>query len=174
MKKIGIGIIGLGNIGSRLYKEIISKKNDIGLKTNTNINIVAISAKNINKKRIFKIKKKIFYKNPLDITKNPKVNIVIELIGKSDGISKRIVESSSESDGSDCDEAASESESENSDDYRKLIAKLFPSKYMKKRVKEINNSKKSARRAIKKDIEESETKEIKDKNKRSKSKIEGY
>jgi len=94
MKKIGIGIIGLGNIGSRLYKEIVSKKNDIGLKTNTNINIVAISAKNINKKRIFKIKKKIFYKNPLDITKNPKVNIVIELIGTSDGISKRVVESS--------------------------------------------------------------------------------
>jgi len=26
MKKIGIGIIGLGNIGSRLYKEIVSKK----------------------------------------------------------------------------------------------------------------------------------------------------
>ena len=55
MKKIGIGIIGLGNIGSRLYKEIISKKRDIGLKTNTNINIVAISAKNIKKKRSFKI-----------------------------------------------------------------------------------------------------------------------
>ena len=54
MKKIGIGIIGLGNIGSRLYKEIIAKKTDIGLKTNTNINIVAISAKNINKKRSFK------------------------------------------------------------------------------------------------------------------------
>jgi len=94
MKKIGIGIIGLGNIGSRLYKEIISKKNDIGLKTNTNINIVAISAKNINKKRSFKVKKKIFSKNPLDVAKNPKVNIVIELIGKSDGISKRIVETS--------------------------------------------------------------------------------
>ncbi len=93
MKRIGIGIIGLGNIGSRLYKEIISKKKDIGLKTNTNINIVAISAKNINKKRIFKVKRKIFSKNPLDITKNPNVNIVIELIGKSDGISKRVVES---------------------------------------------------------------------------------
>ena len=26
MKQIGIGIVGLGNIGSRLYKEIISKK----------------------------------------------------------------------------------------------------------------------------------------------------
>ncbi len=93
MKKIGIGIIGLGNIGSRLYKEIISKKKDIGLKTNTNINIVAISAKNLNKKRNFKVRKNIFFKNSLDITKKANVNIVIELIGKSDGISKKIVES---------------------------------------------------------------------------------
>ena len=92
MKKIGIGIIGLGNIGSRLYKEIISKKKDIGLKTNTNINIVAISAKNFKKKRNFKVRKIIFYKNPLDIIKKSNVNIVIELIGKSDGISKKIVE----------------------------------------------------------------------------------
>ena len=94
MKKIGIAIVGLGNIGSRLYKEIISKKKDIGLKTNTNIKIVAVSAKNINKKRSFKFNRKIFYKNPLEITKNSKVDIVIELIGKSDGISKRVVESS--------------------------------------------------------------------------------
>jgi len=92
MKKIGIGIVGLGNIGSRLYKEIIAKKNDIGIKTNTKINIIAISAKNINKKRSFKVKRKIFSKNPLDIAKNPEVNIVIELIGKSDGISKKVVE----------------------------------------------------------------------------------
>ncbi len=92
-KNINIAIVGLGNIGSRLYKEIISKKKDIGLKTNTNINIVAISAKNINKKRTFKVRKNIFFKNPLDITKNSKVDIVIELIGSSDGISKKVVES---------------------------------------------------------------------------------
>ena len=92
-KNINIAIIGLGNIGSRLYKEIISKKKDIGLKTNTNINIVAISAKNINKKRNFIVRKNIFFKNPLDITKNSKVDIVIELIGSSDGISKKVVES---------------------------------------------------------------------------------
>ena len=92
MKKIGIGIIGLWNIGSRFYKEIISNKREIGLKTGTNINIVGVSAKNINKKRNFKFRKNIFFKNPLDIVKNPKVNIVIELIGLSDGISKKIVE----------------------------------------------------------------------------------
>ena len=92
-KNINIAIVGLGNIGSRLYKEIISKKKDIGLKTNTNINIVAISAKNINKKRNFIVRKNIFFKNALDITKNSKVDIVIELIGSSDGISKKVVES---------------------------------------------------------------------------------
>jgi len=92
-KNINIAIVGLGNIGSRLYKEIISKKKDIGFKTNTNINIVAISAKNINKKRNFLVRKNIFFKNPLHITKNSKVDIVIELIGASDGISKKIVES---------------------------------------------------------------------------------
>ena len=91
-KNINIGIVGLGNIGSRLYKEIISKKKDIGLKTNTNINIVAISAKNLNKKRNFKFRKNIFYKNPLDIIKNEKIDVLFEVVGLNNGISKKIVE----------------------------------------------------------------------------------
>ncbi len=62
MKKIGIGIIGLGNIGSRLYKEILSKKNDIGLKTNTRISIIGISAKNSKKKDLLNLKKIFFIK----------------------------------------------------------------------------------------------------------------
>ena len=93
-KNINIGIIGLGHIGSRLYKEILSKRKDIQIKTGKNINIIAISAKNIKKKRSFKFSKNIFYKNPMDIVKNPSVNIIFELIGKQNGISKRIVESS--------------------------------------------------------------------------------
>ena len=47
----------------------------------------------LTKKRNFTVRKNIFFKNPLHITKNSKVNIVIELIGSSDGISKKIVES---------------------------------------------------------------------------------
>jgi len=90
-KNINIGIIGLGQIGGRLYREILSKKNDIRLTTGKNINIVAISAKNINKKRNFVVNKKIFYKNPLNICKSKHVDIVFELIGYPDGISKKIV-----------------------------------------------------------------------------------
>ena len=92
IKNINIGIVGLGQIGSRLYKEITSKKKDIHLKTGKKVNIIGISAKNIKKKRNFKFNKKIFYKNPLEIVKNPNINIVFELIGHSNGISKKVVE----------------------------------------------------------------------------------
>ncbi len=92
LKNINIGIVGLGQIGGRLYKEILSKKNDLKIKTGVKVNIIALSAKNINKKRNFKIKKKIFYKNALDVAKNKKVDILIELIGFPDGISKKVIE----------------------------------------------------------------------------------
>ena len=93
-KEANIGIVGLGQIGSRLYKEILSKKNNIKIKTGVKINIIGISAKNINKKRNFNFNKKIFFKNALDIAKNPKIDIVFELMGFSDGISKKVVETS--------------------------------------------------------------------------------
>ena len=90
--KINIALVGLGQIGSYLLNELKNKKKDILTKTGKKINIVAISAKNKNKKRKFKIDKKIFYSNPLDILKNKNVDILIEAIGSSDGISKKIVE----------------------------------------------------------------------------------
>ena len=89
---VNIAIVGLGQIGNYLMNELISKKKDIELKTGKKINLVAISAKNLKKKRKFKINKKIFYKNPLDIIKKKNINILFEVIGKSDGISKKIVE----------------------------------------------------------------------------------
>ena len=74
MKKVyNVAIIGLGQIGSYLYKEVLAKKNEIQKKTGKIINIVAISAKNKNKKRNFKINKKIFYTNPLKIISKKKL-----------------------------------------------------------------------------------------------------
>ena len=71
-KNVNIAIVGLGQIGIYLYNELIVKKKDIETKTGKKINIVAISAKNKNKKRRFKINKKIFYQNPLEIFKKKK------------------------------------------------------------------------------------------------------
>ena len=92
MKNVNIAIIGLGQIGIYLLNELSNKKKDIQLKTGKKINIVAISAKNINKKRRFKFNRNIFFKDPLKIFDNKKIDILFEAIGLPDGISKKIVE----------------------------------------------------------------------------------
>ena len=52
MKKIyNIAVVGLGQVGIYLLNQIKIKKKDIEAKTGTKINIVAISAKNIKKKK---------------------------------------------------------------------------------------------------------------------------
>ncbi|MDC3173823.1 homoserine dehydrogenase [Candidatus Pelagibacter sp.] len=91
-KNINIAVVGLGQIGIYLLNELNIKKKEIELKTGKQIKVIAISAKNKNKKRRFKINKKIFYKDPLKIFKNEKLDILFEAIGTSDGISKKVVE----------------------------------------------------------------------------------
>ena len=90
--KVNIAVIGLGQIGNYLLNELRNKKKDIKLLTGKELNVVAISAKNINKKRKYKINKKMFYKNPLMILDEKKIDILFECIGQSDGMSKKIVE----------------------------------------------------------------------------------
>ena len=90
-KNYNIAIVGLGQVGLYLYNELRLKNKEIEIKTGKKIKIVAISARNKNKKRKFKFNKKIFYKNPFDVFKKD-IDILIECVGQSDGISKSIVE----------------------------------------------------------------------------------
>ena len=71
-QNINIALVGLGQIGIYLYNELRTKKKEIEKKSGKSINIVAISARNKNKIRKFKIDKKIFYSNPLNIFKKKK------------------------------------------------------------------------------------------------------
>ena len=89
---LNIAVVGLGQVGNYLLNELNTKKKEIELITGKRINVVAVSAKNIKKKRKFKVNKNIFFKNPLDIFKLNKVDILFEAIGMSDGISKKVVE----------------------------------------------------------------------------------
>ena len=88
MKKMNIAIIGLGNIGSYLYKYLKTNKSILSKKNNCIPNVIYVSAKNKNRKRSFKIPKKQWLQNYLDATKNDKVDLIIELIGGSEGQQK--------------------------------------------------------------------------------------
>tara|TARA_B100000963_G_C22615365_1_gene667044 strand:+ start:596 stop:1891 length:1296 start_codon:yes stop_codon:yes gene_type:complete len=91
MKEFNLAIIGLGNIGLEVFKNIKKNSSDIRKKTGFKLNIVKVSAKNIRKKRGVKIHRNIYEKNISKIINNPEIDIIVELIGGSDGIAKKIV-----------------------------------------------------------------------------------
>ena len=57
-KKLNIVIVGLGNIGSYLYKYLKSNKDILAKKNNCIPNVIFVSAKNKNRKRNININKK--------------------------------------------------------------------------------------------------------------------
>ena len=91
MKKLNIAIIGLGNIGSYLYKYLGENKKILTEKNNCLPLVKYVSAKNKNKKRKIKIKKTQWLNNYLDATNLKNVDLIVELIGGSEGAAKKLV-----------------------------------------------------------------------------------
>ena len=94
IKKVGIGIVGLGTVGSGLI-EIIQKNNNIYKnKYKTDFSINGISAKNRNKKRNVSIKGYKWFDDPVKMTELPNIDIIVELIGGSDGLALKLAKES--------------------------------------------------------------------------------
>ena len=91
MRKLNIAIIGLGNIGSYLFKYLNDNKKILTEKNNCLPIVKYVSARNKKKKRNIKIKKKQWLKNYLDSTKIKDVDLIIELIGGAEGPAKKLV-----------------------------------------------------------------------------------
>ena len=91
MKKLNIAIIGLGNIGCYLYKYLNDNKKILTEKNNCLPLIKYVSAKNKKKKRNIKIKKNQWLNNFLDATIFKDVDLIVELIGGSEGPAKKLV-----------------------------------------------------------------------------------
>ena len=89
--KYNIAIVGLGNIGINLYKHLLINRKNIKKKTNIDFNIKYVSAKNRQKKRKIKIPKNKWLKNYVHASKKKDIDIVVELIGGSDGPAKNLV-----------------------------------------------------------------------------------
>ena len=91
MKKLNIAIVGLGNIGSYLFKYLNTNKKILTEKNNCTPVITYVSAKSKQKKRNIKINKNQWLNNYLDATKNKNVDLIVELIGGSEGAAKKLV-----------------------------------------------------------------------------------
>ena len=91
MRELNIAIIGLGNIGSFLFKYLNENKKILTEKNNCLPVIKYVSARNKKKKRKISLRKSIWLDNYLEATKKKDVDLIIELIGGAEGPAKKLV-----------------------------------------------------------------------------------
>lgn len=72
MEKIKIGLIGLGTVGSGVYKSLAEFDN---------VEILKIAVRNINKPRTVEVPMEMLTDNPYDIVNHPEIDVVVELMG---------------------------------------------------------------------------------------------
>lgn len=72
MTKIKIGIIGLGTVGSGVYKS---------LQNFSEVEVVKIAVRNINKPRSVDVPPEMLTDNPYEVVNHPDINVVVELMG---------------------------------------------------------------------------------------------
>lgn len=81
---INIGILGLGVVGSDLVNLLIENHNELIQKTGYNVIIQKIAVLDVNKPRRCIIKGIVLTNNAYDVIQDPKIDIIIELIGGID------------------------------------------------------------------------------------------
>ena len=81
MRKINLGLIGLGTIGEGVYKLLKSQRNRI--KKIYNIDIYLVKSCDISQSlgKKLKIQKKFFTNNYSDLINDPNIDTIVELIG---------------------------------------------------------------------------------------------
>ena len=89
--KLNVAIIGLGTVGSGVIKLLKRQKSNIKNRTGIELELVAISAKNKRKKRSVDISPYRWIASPINIAKDPDVDVVVELIGDMDNTARKVI-----------------------------------------------------------------------------------
>ncbi len=89
MKKLKIGIAGLGNVGAGLISRLQEQDK---LRLGGEIEIVGISARNRSRKRAVSIDDYAWFDDPVALAEHDDVEVFVELMGGSDGPAKLAVE----------------------------------------------------------------------------------
>jgi len=86
MNKINIAIAGLGTVGSEVAKQLQINNEFLSKKAGRKLNLIAVSAKDKSKNRGFDQSKLNWFEDATDIASLNEVDLVVELIGGSDGV----------------------------------------------------------------------------------------
>lgn len=81
MRKINVGLIGFGNVGSGVVKVLRDKRSFLAEKTGIEINVRKICDKDLASKRNVCVDKKLLTRDAREIINDTQIDILIELIG---------------------------------------------------------------------------------------------
>lgn len=94
MSSLRIGIAGLGTVGAETVQVIRTHADLLATRAGQKIEIVAVSARSKGNDRGFPIDDYKWYDDPTAMAEDENIDLVVELIGGSDGIAKALVEKS--------------------------------------------------------------------------------
>ena len=92
MRKINLGLIGFGNVGSGVVKILRDKKSFLAEKIGLEINIKKICDKDITSKRNVSVDKQLLTKDAKEIINDPQIDILVELMGGMHPAKEYIIE----------------------------------------------------------------------------------
>jgi homoserine dehydrogenase len=81
MKRINVGLVGFGNIGSGVVKILRDRKSLLAEKTGMDINIKKICDQDISSRRNVSVNKELLTRDIKEIINDPGIDILVELIG---------------------------------------------------------------------------------------------
>lgn len=81
MKKINIGLIGFGNVGSGVVKILRDRKSLLSEKIGVELEIKKICDKDISSKRNVSVDKALLTRNAEEVINDPQIDIIVELVG---------------------------------------------------------------------------------------------
>lgn len=80
-KSIGIGLLGLGTVGTGVFKILTSQKKQIEKKAGVQLCIRRICVKSLSKKRSVKVSRSLLTNRAEDLLRDPSIDILVEVIG---------------------------------------------------------------------------------------------
>ncbi len=89
---LNVGVAGLGTVGAALVAQIARRHDALAARCGRPIKATAVCARSRGKERGVDLKKMKWFADPVELARDPGIDVFVELIGGADGPARRAVE----------------------------------------------------------------------------------
>ncbi|MGH8873708.1 MAG: homoserine dehydrogenase [Acidimicrobiia bacterium] len=82
--RVGIGILGGGNVGGSLARKLLTERPAIAAKSGLDLHLVRVAVRSLGKPRPVDLPAELLSDRPMEVVDDPEVQLVVELMGGSD------------------------------------------------------------------------------------------